>query len=118
MVYNYIIIEPLNLLNKEFNDEKKSITYTFENNKLLDHKNLFAALFSALIQQEEFKKTGKKIMIVSICNDDKSFYIHKNIIVDENTTISNYLDKIKNNIQMFYESGYPLHIFNILQVSF
>jgi hypothetical protein len=55
-------------------------------------------------------------MIVSITKDDKTFYIHKNIIIDENTTINIYLDKIKNSIQAFYESGYPITTFNILQV--
>jgi hypothetical protein len=55
-------------------------------------------------------------MIVSISTEDKTFYIHKNIIIDENTTIYNYLEKIKNNIQMFYESGYPISTFNILQI--
>lgn len=83
---------------------------------MLDHKNLFASLFAGLILQEEFLKPGKKIMIVSISNEDKTFYIHKNIIIDENTTINNYLDKIKNNIQAFYESGYPISTFNILHV--
>src|SRR6266702_2864318 len=84
--------------------------------KLLDHKYLFVALFSALILEEEFKKIGKKIIIVSISKEDKTFYIHKNIIIDENTTIDNYLEKIKNSIQAFYESGYPITTFNILQV--
>lgn len=55
-------------------------------------------------------------MIVSISTEDKTFYIHNNIIIDENTTIYNYLDKIKNNIQTFYESGYPISTFNILQI--
>jgi hypothetical protein len=55
-------------------------------------------------------------MIVSIFNNDKTFFIHKNIIIDENTTIFSYLEKIKNNIQIFYESGYPLSAFPLLQV--
>lgn len=55
-------------------------------------------------------------MIVSISKEDKTFNIHKNIIIDENTTIYEYLEKIKNSIQAFYESGYPITTFNILQV--
>jgi hypothetical protein len=55
-------------------------------------------------------------MIVSISKEDKTFNIHKNIIIDENTTIFEYLEKIKNSIQAFYESGYPITTFNILQV--
>jgi len=111
-----LVIEPLKLIDKQYDPISKYNLLTFENNKLLDHKYLFAALFSALILEEEFKKEGKKIMIVSITNEDKTFYIHKNIIIDENTTINNYLDKIKNSIQAFYEAGYPVTIFNILQV--
>jgi hypothetical protein len=55
-------------------------------------------------------------MIVSIFSEDKTFFIHKNIIIDENTTIFNYLDKIKHSIQTFYDSGYPLTTFKILQI--
>jgi hypothetical protein len=89
---------------------------TFDNNKLLDHKYLFAALYLALALEDKFKKVGKKIMIVSIIKEDKTFFIHKNIIIDENLTMQAYLDKIKNSIQAFYESGYPITTFNILQV--
>ena len=77
---------------------------------------LFAALFAGLSSQDEFKKTGKKIIIVAISKDDKTFHIHKNIIIDETTTVNNYLEKIKNSIQSFYESGYPITTFNLLQV--
>jgi hypothetical protein len=117
-IFNFIAIEPLKLLNKEFNEDNKAFILTFENNNLLDHQNLFRALFTGVMLQPEFMKPGKKIMIVSICNEDRSFYIHKNIIVDENTTVYNYIEKIQNSIHIFYESGYPLHIFNILQVKF
>ena len=116
VVYDLSIIQPLKLLNKEYDEKSKCTIFTFENNFLLDHKNLFTALFSGLISQSEFKKIGKKIIIVSILSEDKTFFIHKNIIIDENTTIFNYLDKIKNSIQNFYESGYPLTAFQILQI--
>jgi DNA polymerase type B, organellar and viral len=116
VIYDYSIIDPLKLFNKEYDKKSKCTVFTFENNQLLDHKNLFAALFTGLTHQSEFKKIGKKIMIVSIFSEDKTFFIHKNIIIDENTTIFNYLDKIKNSIQTFYESGYPLTTFNLLQV--
>lgn len=116
VIHELSIIKPLKLLNKEYENKSKCTILTFENNYLLDHKNLFAALFAGLILQSEFKKVGKKIMIVSILNEDKSFFIHKNIIIDENTTIFNYLEKIKNNIQTFYESGYPLTSFHLLQI--
>ena len=116
VLYDLLVIEPLNLINKEYDEKNKNTLFTFENNRLLDHKNLFAALFAGLILQEEFKNTGKKIMIVSISKEDKTFYIHKKIIIDENTTIFLYLEKIKNSIQTFYESGYPISSFNVLQV--
>lgn len=116
VVHDLAIINPLKLLNKEYDENSKCMILTFENNFLLDHKNLFAALFAGLILQSEFKKIGKKIMIVSIFSEDKTFFIHKNIIIDENTTIFNYLDKIKHSIQTFYESGYPLTAFQVLQV--
>jgi hypothetical protein len=114
--YDLQPVEPLNLISKSKDENNKQLVLTFENNKLLDHKNLFAALFKGLSSQEEFQKIGKKIMIVSVNKNDKTFHIHKNIIIDENTTLNIYLDKIKNSIQAFYESGYPITDFNILQI--
>jgi hypothetical protein len=111
-----IVVEPLKLIEKRFDDESKNFSFIYGNNKLLDHIHLFKALFVALELEPEFKKIGKKIMIVSIAKEDQTFFIHKNIVIDENTTINEYLDKIKNNIQNFYESGYPLTTFNILEV--
>jgi len=112
----FLPIEPLKLIDKQFDETSKFTLLTFDNNKLLDHKYLFGALFTALALEDEFKKVGKKILIVSISKEDKTFNIHKNIIIDENTTMFEYLEKIKNSIQAFYESGYPLTSFNILQV--
>nr|YP_009710712.1 hypothetical protein [Amanita phalloides]QFZ98661.1 hypothetical protein [Amanita phalloides] len=103
-------------MNKEKDVFSKHTLFTYENNKLLDPSYLFTALFIALSSQPEFKKIGKKIMVAAIVKDDKTFYIHKNIIIDENTTINIYLDKIKNSIQSLYESGYPITEFNILQI--
>jgi hypothetical protein len=116
VVYDLLVVEPLNLIAKRFDEESKHTLLTYENNKLLDHLQLFKALFSALILEEEFKKIGKKIMIVAIVKQDKTFYIHKNIIIDENTNMKTYLDKIKSNIQAFYDSGYPISTFPILEV--
>lgn len=116
LLYDLLVIEPLKLINKEYDSKNKNTLFTFENNKLLDHKNLFVALFVSLTLQEEFSKAGKKILIVSISKEDKTFYIHKNIIIDENTSVYNYLEKIHNNIQIFYETGYPISTFNILQI--
>jgi len=113
---NLLNIEPLKLIDKQFDSISKFTLLTYENNKLLDHRYLFAALYSGLLLEEEVKKEGKKVMIVSIANEDKTFYIHKNIIIDENTTINDYLEKINKSIQSFYEAGYPLTAFNILQV--
>jgi hypothetical protein len=116
VIHDLSVIKPLNLLKKEYDEKSKCTVFTFSNDYLLDHKNLFAALFAGLILQSEFQKIGKKIMIVSIFNEDKTFFIHNNIIIDENTTIFNYLDKIKNSIQTFYDSGYPLSSFQMLQI--
>jgi hypothetical protein len=117
LLFDLIVVEPLKLIEKHYDEESRHNLLTFENNKLLDHRNLFIALFAALCLEEEFTKEGKKIMIVSISKDDKTFYIHKNIIIiDENTTMQEYLNKIEHNIHAFYESGYPITAFNILEV--
>jgi hypothetical protein len=112
----YQTVKPLELLEKQFDDVSKFTLFIFHNNKLLDHMYLLAALFSGLMMQDEFKKIGKKVLVVTVISDDKTYMIHRNIIIDENTTIEIYLEKIKNSIQAFYDSGYPLTTFNLLQV--
>jgi hypothetical protein len=57
ILYDLLVIEPLNLINKQYDEKSKYSLLTFENNRLLDHKNLFASLFAGLILQEEFFKT-------------------------------------------------------------
>src|SRR6266702_4174938 len=73
--FSVFINKILDILNNAIHSKLLDLLFTYENNKLLDHKYLFVALFSALILEEEFKKIGKKIIIVSISKEDKTFYI-------------------------------------------
>jgi hypothetical protein len=57
----FLAIKPLKLIAKQYDEISKFTLFTFSNNKLLDHKYLFVALFSALSLQDEFKKIGKKL---------------------------------------------------------
>jgi hypothetical protein len=116
MLYEITMVEPLNLISKDKNGVNKYTLLTYENNELLDHKNVFIALFKGLMLEPEYQHIGKKILIVSLVKKDKTYFVHKNIIIDENTTVDTYIDKIKYNIQSFYESGYPISEFPILQI--
>lgn len=60
LLYQFSDAEPLKLIDKNYDDKNKYTLFTFENNQLLDHKNLFVALFLSLSLQEEFLKSGKK----------------------------------------------------------
>jgi hypothetical protein len=116
MLYEIAMVEPLNLISKDKNGVNKYTLLTYENNELLDHKNVFIALFKGFMLEPEYQHIGKKILIVSLVKKDQTYFVHKNIIVDENTTVDMYIDKIKFNIQSFYESGYPISEFPILQI--
>jgi hypothetical protein len=54
VIYDFLIIEPLKLIDKEYDEISKHTHFTFANDRLLDHKNLFVALFARLASQEEF----------------------------------------------------------------
>lgn len=116
LVYAYDKIDPLTLIDKSYDEVSRFYYFTFENNKLLDHKQLFVALFSGLMSQDEFKLPGQKMLIISIVSENKNYFLHKNIFIDENTTIENFLNKIRFNIQAFYESCYPITSFTTLRV--
>jgi hypothetical protein len=109
-------VKPLKLIAKEFDDISKHTLFVYENDKLLDHLYLLAALFAGLREEDEFKKIGQKVLLVSILSDDKTYMLHRNIIIDENTTIDRYLELIDKYIQAFYDSGYPLTTFNTIEV--
>ena len=49
-------VEPLKLIDKQYDEISKFTLFTFANHKLLDHKYLFVALFSALSLEEEVKQ--------------------------------------------------------------
>jgi len=60
-------VKPLKLIAKEFDDISKHTLFVYENDKLLDHLYLLAALFAGLREEDEFKKNWSKSFI--------SFYI-------------------------------------------
>lgn len=98
VVHDLAIINPLKLLNKEYDEKSKCMILTFEKNFLLDHKNLFAALFAGLILQSEFKKIGKKIMIVSIFSEERKMKKWGGVSKQTNNRLFCMVLKLQNNI--------------------
>ena len=63
-----------------------------------------------------YKKEGNKIIITSIFSDNKEYFIHKNIIINHETSINQYLDKIQLSIKKLYDSGYEFSTFPIIRI--
>ena len=75
------------------------------------------AIFNTLKSTKEFNNdSNKKIILTSIVKSGKEFFIPKNIAVDSNTSILDYINKIESSIKNFYESGYEVHSFNDIKV--
>lgn len=71
------------------------------------------AKFNTLNSTKEFNNdSNKKIILTSIVKSGKENFIHKNIAVDSNTSILDYINKIESSIKKFYDSGYEVHSFN------
>jgi hypothetical protein len=63
-----------------------------------------------------YKQVGKKIVITSIFSDEKEYFIHKNIVINNETSINQYLEKIQSSIKKLYESGYEFSTFPIIRI--
>jgi hypothetical protein len=63
-----------------------------------------------------YKKDGKKIVITTIFSDNKEYFIHKNIVINNETTINQYLQKIQSSIKRLYDSGYEFSTFPIIRI--
>jgi hypothetical protein len=127
--FNYIIksintiifkldkVENLDIKNISYDNKLKCHVFEFSNSKLLDHTNLMKAIFNTLKSTKEFNNdSNKKIILTSIVKSGKEFFIPKNIAVDSNTSILDYINKIESSIKNFYESGYEVHSFNDIKV--
>lgn len=77
---------------------------------------LMRALWKGFIDTELYKKEGFKSVITTIFSEEKEYFIHKNIIINNETSIDQYLSKIESSIKKLYDSGYEFSTFPIIRI--
>ncbi len=98
----------LTLTSVNYNKNLRCYEFNFQNNNLLDRKNLLIAIFNSLQNISEYKSLDKKYIVTTIHKDHSEFFLHRITMISNETTISEFIDSIKYNITEFYESGYVL----------
>ena len=97
----------MNVIEVKYNTHFKYYEILLENNGELIGVDLFSSIWKTLIDLSEWNNFETKIIIMEIYNTEtnESYYIHKNIVIDKNTTFQMYYDSIKN-IVANYTSRY------------
>jgi hypothetical protein len=109
-------IKALNLINITYDENLKFYNLDFENSQLYTKDMLMRALWKGFIDTELYKKEGLKSVITTIFSEEKEYFIHKNIIINNETSIDQYLSKIESSIKKLYDSGYEFSTFPIIRI--
>ena len=79
------------------------------NDKLLEKKDLFNAIYLFLMNNQDFLNFGeRKVIIIMGKIKNETFNLHHNILIKNNNTFEEYGDKIKDIIMDRYEDGYAI----------
>lgn len=109
-------INPLKLINITYDKNLKFYNIDFENSQLYTKDMLMRALWKGFLNTELYKKEGLKSVITTIFSEEKEYFIHKNIIINHETSIDQYLSKIESSIKKLYDSGYEFSTFPIVRI--
>jgi hypothetical protein len=111
-------LEPLSLklLEVKTNNNMRCLTLTMSNENLLDGKDLFQGIYNTIVNNEEFKAFGSRKIIILSCmlEDFKEFNIHSNVLIDSNTTFTDYYNSIINDLTGYNNLEYGYHNLNII----
>ena len=86
----------------------RCVEFYFENTFLLTGDDIAEGIYNSLFKLELFKSLGDYKMIIVTGKDDQfTFNVHPNVLVNNETTYSEYFNSVKDLIQNRYdESGY------------
>lgn len=64
-------------------------------------------LWNTLSQLKEWKSIEKKIVLAAFHNPEtnKKFYIHRNVVISNSTTLNEYYNKIKKSLWSYWSIG-------------
>jgi hypothetical protein len=110
--------DKLTLIRISRNTLGRNITFVLNNNKMLENKALFNAIYLYLMTNKDFLKFGEhKVIIVNGKIKNETFNLHHNILIKNNTTFEEYWDKIKDIIMDRYEEGYAIEGIPMVEIN-
>ena len=93
-----------------------------ENDFNLSGKELLKSIWKTLKDIPEWKNIPKKIILIGLHNseENRTYFIHKNVLIEEDTTFDNYYDLVENVLENLEEidqtTNYDQIQINIWQV--
>jgi len=93
----------------------RSLNITMSNPYLLEGQWLFKAIYNTLITNDEFLEFGfQKIIILSCTLDDnKTYNLHSNILISNDTTFEEYYLSVEKYLTHYYNLEYGYNFENI-----
>jgi DNA polymerase type B, organellar and viral len=94
------------LINTSYDKKGRYFTFTLTNNYLLDNKQILRAMFDFMMSNPKFTEFGnnKIIIVKAIINQNLSYSLHHNILLNNKTTFNEYYGKVKDHINNHYSN--------------
>src|SRR5882757_1728928 len=107
----------LQILEIKHNKNLRSLSVIMNNEKLLEGKDLFKAIYNTVIDNEDFKNFGyQKIIILSCTLEDyREANIHPNVLIDNDTPFNDYYNEISEELSGYNNLEYGYNNLNIVR---
>ena len=107
----------LKVLEIKYNYNMRALSIIMSNENMLDGEELFEAIYNALMNNKEFINFGfQKIIILTCMLDDfKEYNLHSNVLINNDTTFTEYYNEISNDLSGYYNLEYGYQNLNIIR---
>jgi hypothetical protein len=87
------------------------------NENLLTDVELFKGIYNTIINNNEFKAFGfqKRIILSCILENSQEINLHSNVLINNNTTFTEYYNSIVNDLISYSNLEYGYHNLNIIR---
>jgi len=110
-------LQILKVLEVKYNYNMRALSITMNNDNLLDGRELFEAIYNTIMSNDEFINFGfQKIIILTCMLDDyKEYNLHSNVLINNDTTFTEYYNEISNDLSGYHNLEYGYHNLNIVR---
>lgn len=104
---NKLSANKVEIVDTIFDRDLRSLKFTISNLPGLERLELLEAVFYALTSNSEFNKFGfnKVIILEAVTSAGITFNYHPNVLINNKTTLSQYIKIVKDHISELYEVG-------------